>query len=202
MYAQWAAAAPPALTGSVAVTGTTQAGLDLTANINDLGGGGTISYQWQRGDSAGGPFADIADATASTYALTTADLGKFIRVTVSREGYTGTISSSPTSAVTHQPPGTRTIAVGFNYGAIAITGDNGTNAIFKTSSTPNSVTLTATADYTDVKWYVDGDETPAGSGNSITLAASEYSAKAHSVTFTGKKGGNLYSQVIPFTVKN
>jgi hypothetical protein len=94
------------------------------------------------------------------------------------------------------------ITVGFNYGAIYITGSDGINTIYKDSSTPpNSVVLSAEG-YTDVQWYVDGDSSPAGTGNSIALYASSYSSRTHSITFTGKKDGKLYSQVIPFTVRN
>jgi uncharacterized repeat protein (TIGR02543 family) len=101
-----------------------------------------------------------------------------------------------------QPLGTKTIIIDFNYNDIRIEGDNGSNIIYQTSAYPKSVTLKAMNDYTDVKWYVDGDGNPVGTGNSITLTASDYSAKRHSVTFTGKNGGNLYSQIITFTVKN
>jgi hypothetical protein len=192
----------PSLTGTVAVAGTTQVGLSLTANTPSLEGSGAISYQWERGDSATGSFTGISGATSETYTLTTADLNKYIRVTVSRTGYNGTLTSDPTTAaVTPQPPGTRNITIGFNYGDITITGDNRTNIIYKTSASPSSVALSATG-YVDVKWYVDGNDSPAGNGASITLEASGYSAKTHSITFTGKKDGKLYSQVIPFTVKN
>ncbi|MDR1318206.1 MAG: hypothetical protein LBJ90_01160 [Treponema sp.] len=188
---------PPALTGTVAVTGTAQVGLSLTADTDDLGGAGEISYRWQRADSETGDFADIEDANTSTYTLAAADLGKFIRVTVSRAGNTGTVSSGPTAAVDLQLP---RIIIGFNYGAISISGNNGSNTLFKNSA-PGSLSLSA-AGYTDVAWYIDGDATPEGTEASITLNASDYSASTHSVTFTGKRDGKLYSQVIPFTVRN
>jgi hypothetical protein len=97
------------------------------------------------------------------------------------------------------------INVGFNYGTIDINGSDGTNAISKTgvNNTPTSLGLSA-SDYTDVVWYVDGDITEDAriSGSEITLLASEYTVQIHSITFTGKREGNLYSQVIPFTVLN
>jgi hypothetical protein len=183
----------------VAVTGTAQVGLVLTAETASLDGSGAITYKWQRGDSASGSFADITNATNQTYTPVAADLGKYIRVTASRAGYTGTVSSAATAAVTAQPPGTRNITIGFNYGAITIDGNDGTNVIYKTSASPDSAALSA-SDYTEVKWYVDGDGTPAETGNSITLAAGDYSAKTHSITFVGKKDVKLYSQTITFTV--
>jgi uncharacterized repeat protein (TIGR02543 family) len=191
MYARWEE--------TVVITGAAQVGQALTADTSNLGGSGTISYQWQRGDSAAGTFANIEDATDSSYTLTTADLNKYIRVTVSRADNTGAVSSAAVGPVAAIP--TSSITIGFNYGAISITGSDGANIIYKSSSTPASVTLSA-AGYSDVKWYVDGDSSAAGTGNSITLNAADYSAKTHSITFTGTIGGALYSQELPFTVKN
>jgi uncharacterized repeat protein (TIGR02543 family) len=192
----------PILTGAVTITGDAKVRMVLTADTSALSGSETtFNYRWERSDSAGGAYTNIPGANAGTYTLAMADLDKYIRVTVSRTGYNGTQTSGSTAQVTLQPAGGRIITIGFNYGAIAITGDNGTNEIYKASAAPNSVTLSA-ADYEDVQWYVDGGVFPAGTGDSITLSASDYSAKSHSITFTGKKDGKLYSQVIPFTVKN
>jgi uncharacterized repeat protein (TIGR02543 family) len=201
MYARWQEDELPALTGTVALTGTAQVGLSLLANTGDLGGSGTISYQWQRSDSASGNFADISGATDSSYALVAADLDKYVRVTVSRAGNSGTVSSSPAGAVVPQPSSTKNIVIGFNYGAITIAGNDGTNVIYKTSAVPAALALSA-AGYTGVKWHVDGDDVPAGTGSSITLEASAYSARTHSIAFIGTRDGKLYSQAITFTVRN
>ena len=191
-----------ALTGSVTITGTAQVAETLTANTDALGGSGDISYRWQRADSADGAFADISGAEAPAYTLAAADEGKYIRVTVSRADNTGAVTSEAAGPVAAIPAGTADITVGFNYGDITITGSDGVNVIYKDSSrSPNSITLSA-AGYTGVNWYIDGDGTAAGSGNSIALNAGDYSAKAHSITFTGTLGGALYSQTLPFTVKN
>jgi hypothetical protein len=110
-------------------------------------------------------------------------------------------SSAGTYSVKYQqwmPPGTLNITVGFNLGAIAIAGSDGTNIIRKTSGAPSTLTLSA-AGYTGVVWYVDGS-TPGTSGNTLTMNASNYAVQNHSVTFTGYKNGALFSQTIPFTV--
>jgi hypothetical protein len=193
----------PSLTGTVSVTGTAQVGETLTADTDLLEGSGAISYQWERGDTATGDFADIDAATNETYIPVIADLNKYLRVTVRRAENSGVVSSTATAQVAAPLPGTGSITIGFNYGVITITGSDGVNNIYKsTTSTPNSITLNASADYTDVKWYIDGDNTPVGTESSITLEASAYSAKAHSITFTGTRDDALYSQELPFTVKN
>ena len=76
-------------TGEPAITGTAQAGQELTAvttGIMDADGltGVDFTYQWVRVDADGmsNP-ADITDATAATYTLTAADAGKRIKVQVS-----------------------------------------------------------------------------------------------------------------------
>jgi hypothetical protein len=99
--------------------------------------------------------------------------------------------------------GTAGITADFNYGDITINGSDGSNVIYKDAArSPNRVTLSVGADYTAVKWYIDGAADPTETGNAITLNAANYSAKAHSITFTGTRGGVLYAQVLPFTVKN
>jgi uncharacterized membrane protein len=95
-------------------------------------------------------------------------------------------------------PGAVSISVGFNRGDITINGSNGINLIRKTG-TPQSLVLSADG-YTGVVWYVDGDISVPKTGNTLTISASAYTAQIHSVTFTGRKNGVLFSQVIPFTV--
>ena len=75
-------------TGEPAITGTAQAGQDLTADASPImdadGVPSSFTYQWVRVDADGmsNP-ADITDATAATYTLTAADAGKKIKVQVS-----------------------------------------------------------------------------------------------------------------------
>jgi hypothetical protein len=96
----------PALTGTVNITGTTAVGQTLTANTSSLGGNGTISYQWKRGTTNIG-------AGSNTYIVKTGDIGSTITVTVTRAGYSGSVTSEPvtvnaqvnaqTPAITSQP---------------------------------------------------------------------------------------------------
>jgi hypothetical protein len=137
-------------------------------------------------------------------------------LTVAADESAGTLTVRATSAVdttkhgeaevavkVQVPPAKIAITIGLNEGGgIVIEGDDGTNAIYRTSSVPQSITLTAAAEWTDVAWHVNGDSTAAGTGNTLTLNADDYPVKIapHSLTFQGKKGGVLYSQTITFTV--
>ena len=77
-----------AATGEPAITGTAQAGQDLTADASPImdtdGLPSSFTYQWLRVDADGtSNEEDITDATAATYTLTAADAGKKIKVKVS-----------------------------------------------------------------------------------------------------------------------
>ena len=65
----------------------------------------SVTYQWQRADSADGGFAAIPGATASTYTLVAADEGKFLRVVATGAGAaSGSATSAPVGPVAEVPP--------------------------------------------------------------------------------------------------
>ena len=96
----------PALTGTVSISGVAEVGQTLTANTDSLGGSGTISYQWKRGTNNIG-------TNSSTYVVQSADVDSTITVTVTRAGYTGSVTSAPTTAITDpsHPPLTGTVSI-------------------------------------------------------------------------------------------
>jgi len=83
------------LSGTISITGTAKVGQILTANTGSLGGSGSISYQWKRGNSADAINTNITNATESNYILSSADFGKYVTVSVTRSGYDGNVSSTP-----------------------------------------------------------------------------------------------------------
>lgn len=84
-----ATTAPPAPT----ISGTAQEGETLTASDTEA----SVTWTWQRCDTGGNNCSDIANATASTYKLTSADVGHTIRVTA--KDSTGSTQSAPTAVV-------------------------------------------------------------------------------------------------------
>jgi hypothetical protein len=78
----------PILTGIVTITGIPREGMTLTANTSELGGSGTISYQWIRDDT------EIGGAVSSTYTVKNLDFGKTLKVKVSRSRYSGFVEGS------------------------------------------------------------------------------------------------------------
>jgi hypothetical protein len=63
-----------------------------------------------------------------------------------------------------------------------------------------NITIGASDVYTDVFWYVDG-EARGRESKQITISADNFDIGQHHLTFTGRRGGNLYSKKIIFTVK-
>ncbi|MCV2874625.1 tandem-95 repeat protein, partial [Rhodobacteraceae bacterium XHP0102] len=92
------AAVNDAPVGNVTISGTPKEGQTLIANntLADADGLGTLAYTWKAGGVA------IVGATASTYTLTQAEVGKAITVEISytdREGTLETIASTATVTV-------------------------------------------------------------------------------------------------------
>jgi hypothetical protein len=82
----------PPLEGLVYITGSVAMGQPLSVNTNYLKGTGTISYQWKRGSANVGTNSD-------TYTSQTADVGSKITVTVTHDGYSGSITSDATAVI-------------------------------------------------------------------------------------------------------
>jgi len=93
---------PPALTGTVTISGEIEVGQTLTANTDALGGSGLITYQWRRGTTNVG-------TNSSTYMIQTSDVGSAISVTVTRSDNSSNITSTPTAIV--PPPLTGSVSI-------------------------------------------------------------------------------------------
>ena len=98
----------PANTGAPSISGTASDRAVLTANPGTWTGtpAPTFTYQWRRCNAAGASCVDIAGATASTYTLTTTDIGATVRVVVTGTNPAGNASatSGQTAVVTALAP--------------------------------------------------------------------------------------------------
>ena len=103
-------------TGEPAITGTAQVGQELTADatpIVDTDGLTDVdfTYQWIRVDADGTNPVDITDATAKTYTLATADVGKKVKVKVSfTDNLSGVEERTSAATVTVTAAGTTNTA--------------------------------------------------------------------------------------------
>jgi|GEM_PF-1047776 len=160
--------------GAVSITGTATQGQLLTAShtLADADGLGTIAYQWKANGVA------ITGATAATYTLKQAEVGKTITVTASYTDGQGTLESKTSAAtasvanVNDLPTGTVTIAgtatqgqiltashtladadglgtVAYQWKANGVAITGATAATYTLKQTEVGKAITVTASYTD-----------------------------------------------------
>ena len=98
----------PSNTSPPTISGNAVVGQTLTGDNGTWSGTQPISYsdQWRRCDQSGNTCTDISGATAQTYTLVSADLGKTIRfaVTASNTGGSTTATSAQTAIVVDSSP--------------------------------------------------------------------------------------------------
>jgi hypothetical protein len=98
----------PTNTSPPTISGTPREGLTLTANPGTWAGTTPITFrfQWRRCDSRGGSCSNVIGATNRTFALTSADVGRTMRVTVTARNSAGSRArtSVPTAVVEAAPP--------------------------------------------------------------------------------------------------
>src|SRR5581483_3096022 len=99
-----AALVPPSNTSPPTISGTANDGQTLTASPGTWSGSTpmTFTYQWKRCNTAGASCTAVTGATSTTYALTSADIGFTMRVTVVATNGAG--ASTYPSAVTADSP--------------------------------------------------------------------------------------------------
>lgn len=90
------------------ISGTVREGETLTARRGSWSGSEPISfrYQWQRCNASGGSCSNIIGATSQTHRLTSADVGRTMRVVVTARNSAGSQArtSVPTAVVQAAPP--------------------------------------------------------------------------------------------------
>lgn len=88
------------LSGSVEITGELRFGTELTAtaNVTSPKDPGELTYRWYRCNDGRGTGAALV-GRGSTYTLTAADIGKYIKVTVTAENVVGILSDTTSGAV-------------------------------------------------------------------------------------------------------
>jgi len=136
-----------ALAGSISITGNSHVGQTLRANVNNLGGGGEIFYEWMVGNETVG--------TGRTLFLIPDDVGQAVTVTVMRDNYFGSVTSASAGPVTQRPLLTGTIGI------------TGTPQVGETLRV-NTASLRGSGAMS-FEWRV-GD-TIAGTGNTLPLVA-------------------------------
>jgi hypothetical protein len=152
-----AAASAPSNTSPPTISGTAAEGSTLTAAPGTWSGTPPIafSYQWQR--CAAGACSDIAGATGTTYAITSADVGATVRVRVGASNSVG--ASDYQAGVIQSAPigywrfddsnGTLADVRGYKSGAYVNAPTEGTAGLL-TGDTDAAVSFNGTSQYADV----------------------------------------------------
>ena len=140
--------------GTVTLPATFSGGVEATASVSDPDGTvSSPSWRWARGDTATGSFSDISGATSASYTPVGADVGKYLRATVTYtdpqgSGKTANAVSNSTVAAGNAEPtfddgatATRTLpensGTGTNVGGVvaATDGDSDTLTYSMTGNT-------------------------------------------------------------------
>ena len=190
---------PP--TGKSAISGIARVGQTLTAStagIADADGlsGVSYSYQWIRVDADGtsNP-SDIADATAATYALAAADLGKRVKVKVSFADEDGTDEALTSDA--YPSPGTVAAEQTFALTVAAIATDDKVNiaekasgfAISGTTGSEAGVSVTVKVGTASLPATSAGDAGTAAWSVTVPAAAAYLTETSVEVTVSAAKTG-------------
>ena len=103
--------------GTVTLPASFSGGVEATASVSDPDGAVTSpSWQWARGATATGSFTDITGATSASYTPVTADLGKYLRATVTYKDPESTTTNKTASAVSSGTVGGSNSAPTFDDG--------------------------------------------------------------------------------------
>ena len=171
-------------TGTPTISGTTQVGQTLTADttgIADTDGLTNVSYdyQWLADD------AEIASATGNTYVLTSAELGKAVKVRVSFTDDAGneeTLTSAATAAAAAKPNSPAT-------GVPTISGTTQVGQTLTADTTGIADTDGLTNVSYDYQWLADDAEIASATGNTYVLTSAELGkAVKVRVSFTDDAG--------------
>ncbi len=201
---------PPAPVNSVlpAITGTAQEGQTLTSSTGTWSGSPTYARQWKRDGVA------ISGATASTYVLTTADVGTVITVTVTATNTGGSASATstgtasvialaPTNSVAPAITGTaregQTLStsngtwannpVSYTYqwkrAGVNISGATASTYVLVTADVGSVITVTVTATNTG------GSASSTSAGTSAVIALAPVNSTLPTITGTAQQGQTL-----------
>lgn len=163
-------------TGLPTISGTPRLGSPLSASTGAWtpATGVTLAYQWFAGDDP------IASATGATYTPGVADVGRTIRVrvTASRENWTGAAATSAATAVVQ--PGDLAVSTAPAISGTAQVGSTLSVSPGTWSPAPDTVTY---------QWRADGAPIAGATGTSYTPVASD-AGKQLTVVVTAAKAGH------------
>ena len=179
----------PILAAAPTISGTSRYGQTLTSGTGSWSNTpNSYAYQWSRAATAAGSYSNISGATNSTYVLSGADVGNFIKVTVTATNGSG--STASTSIATSQ---VLTVPITITAGSRNVT-YSGSSAVgtasysISSGALVGSDTFTAlTYNYSSANPVYDSRTAPMNSGTyTITPSAASFSvglSSYYSITY-------------------
>ena len=92
------------------------------------------------------------------------------------------------------------IIISFANDTVTISGSEDSYIIYKTGAANPNMLILSVSGFDSVSWYVNIAQTPTGTGESITLHASDFTVGVHTVSFVGFRNGRIISDSIKFSV--
>jgi hypothetical protein len=217
--------AVPANTSAPTISGTPQDGQTLSATTGSWSGSPTsYTYQWKRCDSSGGSCAVVNGATATSYKLSSTDVGSTmaVAVTASNTGGSATAESTPSAVVAALPPqsmslptvsgtdaagqtlqsstgswtGTAPLSYAYQWQRCDSAGSSCGDVSGATSST---YTLGSADAGSTMRVHVSASNS-AGSANATSQPTAPVSGGGQSLTFSGTLNKNTSSLAFPVTI--
>ncbi len=190
------------ITGIGAITGAAQVGNTLTAGT-PIPAGATVTYQWQRCDTADGSYAEIPGAITNTYTPGSADLNYYIKVVATGAGtysgvatseYTGPVSAATLTAIS-SIIGTTAIGQTLTAGALAPAGATASYQWQRCSTAegiyediPGAIADTYTLQSGDNDYYIKVAATGTGSYSGTVTSAHTGPVSGSTASITGIGG--------------
>jgi hypothetical protein len=138
------------------ISGTTQPGQTLTATAGSWSGPrATYDFLWQRCSASGASCAPIDGATATTYSLSSNDVGSTVAVAVTASNKNGSAvaTSSPTSVVAPPPSGSGGSGSGSTAPTVVTLGTISGTAVAGSTLTTTNGTWTGSPTSYAYSWY-------------------------------------------------
>ena len=163
------------IAGAVTISGTTQAGNVLTANVSGTQQPSGLSYKWYRDDTL------VTGATSKTYLLTAKDIGHTISCKVTNKSYRGYLKSLAVGPVSNP----------VMTGSVSISGTPESGSLL-TASVVNA----PSGAIVSYRWLRDGSPIEGATSSMYTLAEADIDHKTTCVVTAPGFSGSLVSNEI------
>ncbi|MGN0505961.1 MAG: hypothetical protein ACI4FZ_05325, partial [Lachnospiraceae bacterium] len=179
---EFSVTAPPALEGTATLSGAYYAS-PVNPNTNGLPAS-VLGYQWQLSNDGTSGWADISGATNRAYYPVETDVGKYIRLVIKADGYTGSVISNAVEV--------KQALINFEKPVMPTLSYDGTNGLVVTNAKANQEYLVTYNSNTPSDW--SSAVKPSEDGSLPLSAAKNTTVYVHTrVAETSYKPAGMYT---------